>query len=228
MTSLFVRNHASPQVRKMLLEHGGKKIREFIIVREPIAAAIKFLANVLSLGELEKQRKKLGYQDIFHLYSLNLLEDGTVLKIHKEEVIRIIQLTPAQKQQMLKQDRQTSKKLAAEPITLQDAFRRCEVLMGDKMWKYDGIENNCQDFVLGLSRSITTLDQDTIKFIAQDARSLIKDSWILKKILRFVTDLGGIKDRLLEGSSLVIDASVSESTPALPERAGGCHCQPSD
>ena len=64
---MYGRNDYSPKVKRILKEVGDLPITEMYILRTPISKVLRFLMNVVSLGQFEKKLKETPYDDLFLL-----------------------------------------------------------------------------------------------------------------------------------------------------------------
>lgn len=139
------REHAPPQVRKFLEQTKGRKIVSMQAGRVPLSTNLQTAFNVFSLGDFEKERNRLGYNDIYHAFLVMTLDDGKQYKIEKNNVVSVKPYHPVAGQQLfqvhLQQDPTTTDLLGnAEKYQEQYDDR-------PNFWTYDHKNNNCQYFV---------------------------------------------------------------------------------
>ena len=171
----------APYVRKILQDHGNKKIVQMSAGRKPVDAPLIGALNVVSFGQFAKQNP---YDELFHL-SLNAqLEDGTVLSIEKVENINMV-INPKTKPKTEFQQIGNF-----HPVTLNELMEGGKRVLGDKFFKYDSARNNCQSFIMALLQGSGLGTSENFAFIKQDTESIFKG---LEKTLGLsvaVTDLG--------------------------------------
>ena len=61
-------------VNNVLAKHGNKTITSITICREPIIKLFDKALNILSLGQWEKNKEKLAYDNVYHLYMLIVIK----------------------------------------------------------------------------------------------------------------------------------------------------------
>ena len=92
------RDKLPPQVRKILESYGDMKIKKIEIARVPLRRAITYVGNLITFGKLNKIQKDMGYDKLFHLYSIITLENDDEYILEKNEVINLqkINIDPRQ------------------------------------------------------------------------------------------------------------------------------------
>jgi len=194
-----VRTYASPAVRSALKRYGSKKIVDAAVVRQPVESGVKKVVDFMTLGKLSENTKRLGYDDIFHLGLLVRLEDNTILKLEKNEVVVVKVISDASTYP----DALEVKIPPNKQVPLVVFLNKAEQLFSENdFWLYDPITNNCQVFVKNLLEGNDLLTHDLEDFIMQDARALIEDDPVFKRVGRMLTDLGGIFDIVKHGSNV--------------------------
>jgi hypothetical protein len=180
-----------PPVRKMLDSKGSVKISSIKIVRTPLSRFVSSLLNVISLGAYQKAVKESPYDSMFHLA---MLINGRYTT-EKNEVIKLYQGTP------VKKNSETFDLPVSKNITIGELFENGRKKMGDENFtNYDARTNNCQDFLLGLLDGSGLTTDEARKFIKQDAEVIFKKMpTVSEKIGRFLTDVGAVGERVMEG-----------------------------
>lgn len=200
-----IRKQLPPKSRQILTRYGDAPILGALVGRHPIAKTLSTIINWITLGNLEKNARRLGYDQIYHLYLLLRIQtqDGIkILKLHKEEVPSIELLSQTTFDQ-LKQPMHEGFTIATPNITLGEWVQRTERHMGDRFIPYDSINNNCQTFVVGmLEANDIKLNQAQKSWIVQDAWSLISKNSLFKDLFKRFTTLGSLFHRVINGSSL--------------------------
>ena len=74
----------TPNVKNFLKKFGDVKIASIRICRKPIVSRIRTFGNIVTLGQLNKRVKELGYDEIFHLFSVIKLQNGMNIKLEKK------------------------------------------------------------------------------------------------------------------------------------------------
>jgi hypothetical protein len=171
----------APYVRKILADHGNKKIVRLSAGRKPVDKPLIGALNVVSLGQFAKQN---NYDDLFHL-SLNAqLEDGTVISIEKVENINL-EMNPK-----AKPNTEFEQINNFHSVTLNELMEGGKRVLGDKFFKYNASNNNCQDFIMSLLKGSGLGTPADYKFIKQDTESIFKGLDNTLALSVGVTDLG--------------------------------------
>lgn len=186
------RTKASPQVRKYIREYQGRLITELVVCRVPINEGLVKLLKLASNGSLEEARKRLGYDQLYHL-SLNMeFDKGSPLKIEKNETVKLY--PGARKGDCRVVD------LKGKRLTINDIILGVQRIQGNKTYQYNLFNNNCQIFVTDILKAVGLLTEASDRWINQDAVALLKDEpSLLKKLLSFLPSLGNRLDLLLSG-----------------------------
>lgn len=193
------RKDAPPQVRMIIQEFGKYPITELYVCRKKVQKVLDKVLNVLSLGQFNKKKNQLGYDDLFHMYLLAKVKIGIApfyIRIEKNHVAKI----SARGGLKGEADNDCMNIPLHEPILLSNFFRNGEGLQPRDFWLYDATNNNCQVFVNSLLQGNAINSPALQKFVLQDAASLL--SGPLKTITRGVTDIAGITDLLLHGRGI--------------------------
>lgn len=84
------RRDVPPKFRDTLSKYHDETIKKLIIRRQPIQKGVKTLVDILSLGKLSKNQKKLHYDDLYHLSMIIVLSSGKLLLLEKNAVPNLI------------------------------------------------------------------------------------------------------------------------------------------
>lgn len=191
-THFKVRKDLPPKVRAFLYNKGDVPITSISVAREPINSAIKQALNLISLGRFKKAMADKGYDSMFHLYLWFKLQDGTQVLLERNEVIEIRYPDPS------------------KPIgdfipvqfnaqtTLNQMWKNALQLVGDGIYIYDPINNNCQRFVYDFLRANSLMNPTVQQYVMQDAEHLLPD--YAHKFGRFTTDFAAKMNHVLNGS----------------------------
>jgi hypothetical protein len=194
LLSLFKRQNYPPKVRDLLLKFARFNVTQCEVQRAPIQQAVASVLDIITLGKLTRNKKKLHYDDIFHLFMVVTLDDPekTRLLIEKNQVISIVVYKP-------RADAAVMKVTMPKPILLLEMLENTRQMMGKKYFMYDPIQNNCQDYIMAILDS-NKLDTPELRtFVKQDAPKLL-ESRLLQDSARTLTDLAAVWDRIYHGS----------------------------
>jgi len=79
----------NPIIRKLMTTIGDKPITAMVVIREPIKQYVDILSNIITLGEIDKYKSQYNINNLFHLYAVATLNDGTLIRWEKNEEINI-------------------------------------------------------------------------------------------------------------------------------------------
>lgn len=202
------RKFGPPEWRNNITEYGEYNITSVMVGRHPIDSMVKKIANWITLGDLEKNQKKLNYDSIYHLYMLlkcvhPMTGEVVVLKMHKEEVVL---LAPVKDFSLAHPEHQGFTLQPDKPIPLAVFIHRAEKRLGQqKFYEYDVIKLNCQHFVSNaiLANSMR-LNPEQRKFISQDAIELISRNSTVSGVMKAMTNMGSLWHRIRHGTGIGI------------------------
>ena len=167
-------------VKTLLAQHGDANITSLFAWRPPNKS--RGIINLITAGTFEKNVKDLDYRDIFHVGVSFVLSDGYRGSLEK---IDSVVATPYM-DNLASSDYMITKPRA--PNTLNNSMLNILRLFGkQKLWRYDALTSNCQDFVLGFLSVSNALTQPIKTFIEQDASGLLKGA--PTKFMQFLTDV---------------------------------------
>lgn len=194
-----IRRDFPPYVRQLIAEFEDFEIKNITVCRNPIQRSLTGLLNLFSLGQIEKQMKRLGYDRLFHLFMLINLSNGRVLLLEKNEVINMYVVT-----KNINID-SFQKVNVNKNIKLKDFINNTVKAVGPSIYLYNAETNNCQDFIINLLKSNGLLTEQLNKFIKQDTKSLLSTSpiWV-KKISNLTTDFASWFNRIRYGKGKLL------------------------
>ena len=197
-----VRDDYMPSVRKLLQEIQGKKIVKMIVVRDPIKEEIHMLANAISMNEINKFKKEVSIDDLFHLFCVCTLDDGQMIRFEKNAEIEAFKISKIQ--QIDKSN--IFECVVPNQISLNELLDNTRQKIGDRLFfDYNGITNNCQDFIYNClyHNGYESTNPKMKSFIKQDLTKLAKNmSSTSKTIMNTITDLGKKTNILIGGAGL--------------------------
>jgi hypothetical protein len=120
------------------------------------------------------------HDEIFHLFALITLEDGTVLTLDKQAQITL---------KVGSKPYTDSVNVSPPFTTLNEMLDKTKAHMGnDAFFGYNANGNNCQNFLFKFLMTSGKATPEIRTFILQDVKSLFDDN--LEYFSKFVTDLG--------------------------------------
>ena len=174
--------------KKTLKTYGSSIIKSISVVRTPILGIIDKVINALTFGKLKSFKSKYNYDSLFHLALLFKIEHNNTIKsiiIEKNEIINISSGFSSK----------TTTEYFEVPLnnpnlTLNTVLDNTLKKIGpQKYFLYDGIKNNCQDFIQAILNSNNLLNQSINNFVKQDISELAdKLPKNVKKIMNITTD----------------------------------------
>jgi hypothetical protein len=190
------RNNFPPKMREILSKVGDMRITKIEVGRIPINTVVNTVINQIS----EQKRN----DPLYHLFLVCYLSNGEVYRLEKNQSLNLYQY-----QANLKKD-ETRITLIHEGLTMNSLLNNAINRYGnEKIFKYRGTSNNCQEFVLNVidaSGIQTTYGQR--KWILQDVSQLVPE--YAKKVMNFGTDLKNRIDLITEGYGLSSEEYVIE------------------
>ena len=197
-----VRDDYMPSVRKLLQEIQGKKIVKMIVVRDPIKEEIHMLANAISMNEINKFKKEVSIDDLFHLFCVCTLDDGQMIRFEKNAEIEAFKISKIQ--QIDKSN--IFECVVPNQISLNELLDNTRQKIGDRLFfDYNSMFSNCQDFIYNClyHNGYESTNPKMKSFIKQDLTKLAKNmSSTSKTIMNTLTDLGKKTNILIGGAGL--------------------------
>ena len=174
-------------------------------MRTPVNALVKLGIKIVSLGNFDN--------DIYHLFLEVYFESGKSLLLEKNAVINFV---PAPK---VRSGSAMEKVGNWHEVSFQSLLDGARRVLGDKYFSYDPKTNNCQDYIMAILRGSNLGTPENYKFIKQDTRQMFKGLKKTRTIVKGVTRLGGIVDRLINGVG--IENKISRNTIMPRKMKGG-------
>lgn len=226
-----IRKNAPPAFRKLLETSGNVPITTITICKEPIQKKLDSILNIISMGSWNQAKDDLSYDDMFHLFMILEMADNSIIRLEKNQVLSIayvpdykpnentkcINIENYKKYSMTinKMMDNAINKYGNDRIYLYDgAFNNCQRFLSDLLLasgiihptkQFEASEPTEVGFVPTISfGTIGNKNEDDIvyEFINQDVITLFnKMPQLTRFISKGVTDIGGIFDKVLYGSS---------------------------
>jgi len=180
-------------VNKLLKSYGDNTITKVNVCRQPLTLAIKYALDLLSRGDISKTVEEKGYDNVYHLYCIVTLNNGTKVRMDKNQRVAI-EVNPGP----LRKDAVCKSVTLPRSTTLEEFIDRGEKLGNEwgSFWRYSGWDNNCQKFIRALlnASGVTSLDD----FIQQETEKFIKPG-LLRRFTGAVTDAAALADYAYNG-----------------------------
>lgn len=189
---------ANPQVRDKLDQIGGLKVVGLQAGRTPLSTVLQRGFDLVSLGNWSKVKKKLGYDDVFHVYLIATLENGQRVKLEKNATVELTDYKPGKKDELLPIDLDKTR-------SLKEYLGNAEKAYGKELYKYHPQDSNCQDFATAIIKTNSDAvdhDQQVETFINQDKKALNDSLGFAKKLPAVITDARARLEHAVRGSGV--------------------------
>jgi len=172
---------------------------EIAVARKPINSTIRKLLNWLSLGKLEKNMHKLGYDELYHNFLLITTADGKMYRIERNEVVENVPIKKGDLQREMYKFEITKK-----GVMISDLIKP---FVEDKdFWVYSGSTNNCQAFTKSIVEK--GIENGYIELPDEETMNILNENQPINEILTpftsvvsdVVTDVVGAARRVTDGS----------------------------
>ena len=175
----------SNTAKNLLNKYGDIFIKNIKLFTEEVAGVSHLSANVATMGALTKFTKKTGTK-LFHIGCIITLANGQELKFEKEEIPMLLTKVSLSAAANIK-----NVPLKGKLITLRQLINNTEKYMTpQKFYKYEGLKNNCQDFMMGMLKGNNLENPELIKWGKQDITHLVNEvPTINEKIMNGITGL---------------------------------------
>ncbi len=181
--SIFPESKLTGTSVAILKQFGDLKVVGCYARRAPVIPAIEKFINVISLGKYEANKAKAGYDKMFHLGLIIVLENYAAVLCEKNEKIFITN-------KFDNVDVETYEVKYNGGATLYEFLENARLRVGDfTFFQYNAFSNNCQMFVSNLLIANKCMTPEAKEFINQDVGKILKGlpPWVTK-ISQFVTD----------------------------------------
>ncbi len=192
------RNIAPPAVRNFLLDHGGRPIVSITVCKNPIDKFMNSVMNAITVGEFDRLKKGLNYDDMFHLFMMVTFDDGRTAIVEKNAVANMAFIDPKPAQASM------NVPINGKFITLDEMIANAlDEISSEELWIYDPQRQNCQFFLKNLLKYSDLLTGEIESFIMQDTQAILGQLPLLtQQVFKGVTDLAGVWDVLLYGRGI--------------------------
>ena len=193
------RDNFPPKERDLIDKYGDYRITNILIFRVPIHSMIDSALNIMSIGKWQESKDNYNFDKLFHLFaviSMNKNGDNVLLKIEKNEVIRMSTDYTIPPDSKMKDVGYFPKKITFNEL-IQNMVNK---FSKEAIFKYDPWTNNCQKFILMLLEGSNLLSPYLKEFIYQDITNIVED---LPEYTKYfgskITELAHRKNILFEG-----------------------------
>ena len=160
----------NPIIRKLMTVIGDKPITAMVVIREPVKQYVDILSNIITLGEMDKYKSQYNIDNLFHLYAVATLSDGTLVRYEKNEEINIETMKSIP---TVNDNFKFVCSMPKQQLTLNTMFSKTISKIGkEKFYNYNALTNNCQNFIYN-NLSLNGFNDKGLKdFIIQDLSQL--------------------------------------------------------
>lgn len=188
----FPTSKMSKKSQDVLDKYKDVNIKSIKVFREPIQSSIQSFLNLVSLGKFNEAKKNANFDNLFHLYMVLKLDNGTDILIEKNENIYIRDdFNKSKDNESIDIDISDKKLSKGSTMNLDTLLYNTEKLMGKfYFYQYNAKSNNCQDFLMNILKANGLADKKYSDFIKQDLEVLFQNlpSWS-NKFSQVFTDL---------------------------------------
>lgn len=177
-----------PAVSSFLKAHGADPVTSLAVGRVPISKTLDLALDVISGGKFGQIKKKLGYDQFFHLF---IIVNGKH-RIEKNELFNIIPYSKASDEE------DVSVSLEGKEMTISEFMEKGS--KGDETnfyRQYNAFGANCQAMVMKLLSRNGLMTAAIKEFVKQDVVAYAKEHDLLGTA-KAITDVGSVLNRLLQ------------------------------
>lgn len=183
----------SSRLAKLLKDVGNVPIQAIGVGRTPVNKIVQGVLQLLSLGKYEEVKKKLKYDDVYHVFLIIQMRSGQRFKLEKNHVVECTKTTQGLPPGGLS---------FSSPLTLRLLLERAAT--GPSFWSYNPATNNCQNFVRDIvsSNHLIPQNQEALACLTPQQGDLLLKTLpgFTRWIPSAVTSAAAQGDRILEGN----------------------------
>jgi hypothetical protein len=192
-------------IKKLLTDHGDKKIVKVVISRKPITKTFQLIANQVT--NARAVMKEHGYDALYHLFSNFYLDDGSIIGIDKQTRLTVRNGGfPVHPSDFIE------KKVTGD-WTFNKLFTEAEQKFGARrLYRYSTHTNNCQRYLADLMDIMGLLDSKTKGYIMQDIDGIITKGQ--SKFVQKLTDVANIGEYITQGGGKTAEKTKKKRPPS--------------
>ena len=179
-------------IKDAIVDYGSYQITSIVIFREPVNAAVRAAARVVTGGSLT-----IKIRHVFEVFELATPNGPFYLRVEKDEIVKYSKIDKRELAS-LKQSRENQTVVLTTPLTFKQYFDNYVQHTNPKMlWLYDPVTANCQVFVyLGLLASNIPVSKELEDFIVQQGvRAQV--SGMSQDIMKGITTMANFGKRFI-------------------------------
>ena len=148
--------------KKTLQEYGSKEIKSIKIFREKIDGILRKAISVISDHQ----------GNLYHLGMVITLDDNQEITVEKNHVVNVVKGSPFKNSTEV-----MDVSLQGKHITLNELLdKTIEAMTPNVFFDYNGITNNCQNFVMNILKTNHLLSKEAEDFTLQNLDDLVEKS----------------------------------------------------
>jgi hypothetical protein len=194
-TVIYGRDDYPPKVRNILEKYGNQPFNKICIYRTPLSKLLMGALALASGNTIQQKINEQPYEKLYHLFMSFQTPKGKVY-FEKNEVINAFTSIKIPKDTEIRE----INSIPSNNLTINEALDKTKTRMGDKFFKYQSANNNCQVFILNILQANNIGSKKDYDFIKQDTESLFKGNSLFRKIANTVTDIGAKVNEITQGS----------------------------
>lgn len=180
--------------KRTLEQYGNNKIVRLQMGKTPLHDLLTGTIDAMTFGNFSKLAKEKGYDSLYHVFLIADLDIGKSIVIEKNAVINIAPISTPFPQNTT----YMNVNMNGLQTTLNELIKKTQDLMKGNFFYYDPFENNCQVFLENILKANNLWTPQYNNFFFQDVSNIKKQiNPVVPKIMRKITDLGGIVSRIL-------------------------------
>lgn len=163
------------------------------IIRNPLSKPLQTLLSAFTGFQLEQKLKQQNFDDLFHLK----IRINGKYDFEKEQAAHFRKAKDNPNQEPMKVSD------IPNNLTIEQLVENTRNYMGNKFFNYDGLKNNCQDFILAVLHSNHIHNSSYDSFIKQNTDAAFKSTpSLMKQIMNKTTDIANRAQILTEGTGI--------------------------
>ena len=197
---IFLRDDpaGSPSVRANMKKYGDDVVKSIEVCRQPISRMLRTLLNITTLGGVERYLKNNSHDELFHLYAVVSLENGTRLQVEKNERVDV----SAKVRTLGKKGSCVDVPKVPSGLTFGELMNNTKTQMGKDFFVYQSATSNCQGFITNVLTSNKMMTPELNTFVNQNTIKIFKRAPWASKIANLITDTAKRVDIALTGKGI--------------------------
>ena len=187
--------------QKTLTEYGNNKINSITLIKTPVNENILELLNKVSFGQWKELMDEYGFDRLYHLGMLCILDTGKKVIIEKNEEINI---NTKWDENINRETQRMPVELRGQELSINEMLIKTREAMGDGLFfDYDAFNNNCQVFIQEILTTNTLITPKLNSFLFQNVKEMTdRLPGYVGKIAKGTTRLANIFSKLVGHGTL--------------------------